>query len=426
MNRKKSFSRLGMAGGIAVAFAVGYLGSGGSASHRGRGDGSQMGVRTGSQGAAGESGRGKVIAGKSWPDVKARVRKRWEASPAVTVDFELREETRRLLEKTPVADLEAWLRELRSDYQVDDDKDITLQLRRMILMVLAPRGAGLLIRSLAEHPTEEGEGDVDEAMSYWTKQDPAAVLAWLDGDVPQLIKEELDDRRESALVELAGKDPAEFEKRLAGVEPEMRESVLDYYACRRATAEDRSGILERAARSPHGEAMALWQGLLRGEGSEDPERAYATLAELKISAANRAALDEALVWSLLGGYYTSKEDRSGVMQGWVERNPSLLVSEDVLRSFKNWCDNDPERAVTWVAGQPSGPQRDAFAQLLNLPETAKIYSLIGDPLARAVLMGKLKKSWQAIDAAAAAEWEKTLPVEDQEQLQHPSGDLIEP
>lgn len=426
MNRKKSFLRLGMTGGIVVAFVVGYLASGGSAGHRERGDSSQVGVRAGSQDAAGASGRGRVMAGKSWPDVKTRIRKRWEASPAVMVDFELREETRRLLENTPDGDLEAWLRELRSEYQVDDDKDIPLQLRRMILMVLAPRGAGPLIRSLVEHPTEDGEDDVGDAMSYWTKQDPAAVLAWLDGDVPQLIKEDIDDHREDALVELAAKDPAEFEKRLAGVEPEMRESVLDYYACRRATAEERSGILERAARSPHGEAMALWQGLLRGEGSEDPERAYATLAELEISAANRAALDETLVWSLLGGYYTSEEDRSGVMRGWVERNPGLLVSEDVLRSFKNWCDNDPERAVTWVAGQPSGPQRDAFARLLDLPARAKDYSLIGDPLSRGLLLGKLKKSWQAIDAAAADEWEKTLPVEDQERLQHPADESTEP
>jgi hypothetical protein len=469
MNRMESFPRWLMVVGTALAFGAGYLASQGRpAGHRGSGDRFQTRLRPGSEIAAGESWGRKAFGGGSLPEVKERVRKRWDTSPAVTVDFELREETRRLMEEMAVADLEAWLRELRPIAQVDDDKDIPLQLREMILTVLAPRGGGTFVRALAEHPVEDGEMDVGEAMSYWIKKDPAAALGWLDGDVPPVVKEEIDIYREDAieklavkdplaalawlagdvpqemkedldgcleraLVHLAGKDPAEFEKPLAVAAPKMRESVLESYAYRQATTDERTGILERAARSPHGEAMALWGGLLRAEGSEDPERAYATLAKLEISTTDRAILDERLVPGLMRGGYsfgdgsTGEDNGSEVMQGWVVRNPSALVHEEILDSFEKWSRRDAARAVAWVAGQPSGPQYDAFArslietrvgsQELDHSTAAGMASLIGDSAARGDAQQLLKNSWQAHDAAAADQWEKTLSGEDQERLQ---------
>jgi hypothetical protein len=214
--------RLLMVAGIAVAFAAGH-GAGRSSS--GSQDRDRADARHSTAGfVAGSEDRSltrDVAAADSWEEVKARVVNRWEASPAPMVDYELRDETMRVLEKVPVADLEAWLRAIRPDDD-KDDLDIPMQLREMILKVLARRGGSSFILSLAGNPTMEADGDVDDAVDHWLEHDPVAALDWMEGEVPEVIAESLDDYREDALVSLAGKDPAEFEKRLIRADSDLR------------------------------------------------------------------------------------------------------------------------------------------------------------------------------------------------------------
>lgn len=203
MKAKLPYPQLCLVATVALSFAAGYLASGGTAKDRKRGESSGRQLRMDSPGnGENRAGRG-AIEGKPWEDTKGRLMKLWEASPAVRVDFELRDETRRLLERVSNADLEAWLRELRSDDEDEDsDRDIQLQMHDMVLTVLIPRGADALIRSLAERPTDRGDEDLMEAMDLWTRHDPAAVLAWLVGPVPDAIKVDLEDYREDAIDEL--------------------------------------------------------------------------------------------------------------------------------------------------------------------------------------------------------------------------------
>ena len=269
---------------IAAAFVIGYQSATRFTSHR-------------------DDARSRTAATQSWQDVKREITQHWEASPGLAVDFKLREETLLLLDTIPVQDIEAWLRELPpEDYDKDEDKDVPLQLREMILIALAPRAAGSLVRSLADHPLEEAWETVDLAIEYWTLSDPVAVLDWLKGDVPQAVKEDIDSHRERALEILAGKNSDEFEKRLSQVDAGTREHVLLDYAFRRGSADERAIILARAARSPHGEAQALWQGLLRRESLQDPRRVNTTISQLNLSAADRASIDEALMPWLLSDY----------------------------------------------------------------------------------------------------------------------------
>jgi hypothetical protein len=212
MKVKMSFSRSLMAAAITASFAAGYLASGGTAKDRKRGESSGHLLRLDIPGKGDNRASRGAIAGKPWEDSKERLMKLWEASPALRVDFELRDETRRLLERVSDSDLESWLRELRSDDEYEDsDRDIQRQMHDMVLTVLAPRGADALIRSLAERPTERGEEDLMEAMDLWTRHDPAAVLAWLEGPVPDAIKVDLEDYREDALDELELKKTADLE-----------------------------------------------------------------------------------------------------------------------------------------------------------------------------------------------------------------------
>lgn len=141
-----------------------------------------------------------------WIEVKEKVRKNWEKSPGLLVDFELRDQTAKLLEDIPVPELEIWLRELRMNRESskDEDRDVTEQLHRMILEVLVPRGAGQFITSLAENLTGDGRWDLERAMDLWIRHDPGAAIKWLEGDVPDSMKEDLEDYLEEARHELSG------------------------------------------------------------------------------------------------------------------------------------------------------------------------------------------------------------------------------
>jgi hypothetical protein len=427
MNSRKLYSVFLVLTGITLAFIGGYLAARSSVSDRkSRTNNFHQAFRTGSAGYVGQNDGHQVLADGAWKNAKLRLMKRWEASPAVWLDFELREETHRLLERVSNEDLEVWLRELQSDDDAkDSDRDIPLQMHDMVLQVLAPRAGASLVRSLAEHPVEGYEDDLDQAIDLWTKHDPSGVLALLDGNIPDSIKEGIDEYRDNALVELAGKDSIEFEARLAKLDQETRESVLNWYAWNGASNQ-RAAILARAARSPRSEAMALWKGLITGEGDDDLQLAEATLKELEISDAERAELDDKLVSSLLHGHLSGKEELAAVMQGWIERNSDRVVSRGILDSYDNWSQHQPDQVMAWMSRLPSGPHFEEFARILvgkwtelqeeDHPVVAGIAARISDPAIRLAAQKKLKESWRAKDAAAATEWEAGLPDEDQERL----------
>ncbi|OYV04663.1 MAG: hypothetical protein CFE26_15695, partial [Verrucomicrobiales bacterium VVV1] len=237
--------------------------------------------------------------------------------------------------------------------------------------------------------------------------------------------------RVDAIEELAAKNPIEYEAQLAGVDDETRERLLRHFGDRRANPEDRAGILERAARSSHGEAMALWEGLIRGEGEVNPQLALASLSELQVSDADRDKLDDRLLSTLLGdvflgSIYLADEDRSGFMQGWLERNSDRGVPIAVLSTFEDWSQGHTEHAVQWVSSLPSGPHFDVFpqpligkaagSQGLDHPAAAGMAAKISDPALRLEAQRKLNESWQAEDVFAAAAWEQSLPAADRERL----------
>lgn len=417
--------RLLMVAGTALAFAAGHKAARSSAAQGDRDDGSRKRVTTGVQRhARGSTGR-NAAGPRPWEKVKQRIVRRWEASPGVSVDFELREETMTVLEGVPAADLEDWMRTLQPTRWTDDDKDVPFQLRGMILMVLARREGAALMRSLVAAPTEEGYDDVIQALGQWTKHDPAAALEWLEGEVPEEIARRLDMYRKDALEHLSGKDSAEFERRLAMEDADTRKELLEDCAQRAGGAEGRAGLLAMAARSSHGEAMAIWAGLLGREGTEDPARAYATLAELDLSPEDRAELDEGLVFQLLYPALWSPEEigGGGVMQAWIERNPGESVPGSILRSFGRWSESAPERAAAWVAEQPAGPRHEAFGKALveerveDHETFAGKVARIGDTTLRAAMLRRLKDSWDEKDSDAAAEWMQSLPEADRERLE---------
>ena len=413
-----------MAGGLLVAFGFGYLAARSSNIGRGSGDRFQMNSSNGSDELSSEDGIRKFTAEKQWQETKARVIKHWKASPAARVDFELIEETMVVLERTPSPDLEKWMRE----FPVDGDDDYPAYLHDMILKVLARRGGGTFIRSLAENEKDD-DYDIVSAIHYWIDNDPLAVMDWLDrNDLQKILMENIESYREEALLELSGKDVNEFERRLATVNPDTRQSVLEDYAYRRGTAENRLEILTRAASSPQGEAMALWMGLIRREAVDDPEHAAATLKDIKISDADRADLDDRFVVGLMNDFEFDGvvKDKSAAMQGWVERNPARQIPEKIMGAFGEWCRSNSGGATAWVEKQQTGIQYDYLAdvvicqgaeeQEVKHHELAELAARITNQNIRAEVNRCLRESWQAKDSAAATEWERTLPNTDQERL----------
>jgi len=424
--------RVLMVAGIVVAFAAGHRVARSSTGAPDREGDAKRGAATGFHADFKVSLTSATAGARSWQEVKEKVVRRWEASPAVMVDFELQEETLRLLEKTPVADLEVWMRELRVLEEQEEDHDtwVPMVLRQMVLKVLAQRGGSSVILALAAVAPDDRNGDVDDALDHWLEHDPVAALDWLDGEMPEVIAEDRDHYREGALVRLTSKDPAAFEKRLSQVSAEVREEVLETYAWLKGTEESRDGVLARAAESPHGEAMALWSGLIRREGEEDPARAYATLAELDISPDVRTELDERLLfWLLYPDPFSQKKiDGAGVMRAWAMRHPGDEVSESTLESFGRWSGSDPDQAAAWIRELPAGDRYDAFAKAFiekrigESEAAAGVIAGMRDDDLRVAMQRRLKESWLKIDSDAAAVWESKLPEEDRERLREAEGE----
>lgn len=435
MKRKPSYSRLLAVACIAAAFGFGYLASHRSKSSRESSGDLQSDAGYGHEGVSSKGEDRDFNRNKSWSEVKTRVLDRWRASPSVVVDFDLHEETLRLLENTPVADLDGWMRELRPISDTDWDKDIPDLMREMIMKVLVKRCGSDFVRSLADHPLDDASFDLSDVMDYWLKHDPKTVLEWLEsGNPPKEVADDFERYQEDAIQELPKKHPEEFERRIALMDAHSREIVLEWHSYRMGDTENRAGLLERAAKSPHGEAIALYDGLLRREAESNPRRAVATLQGLVVSEDDRGTLDDRLVSGAMTDLRldASSEDRSPVLQGWVERNPNRRVPTKLLEEFGTWSQNDPERALAWVAKQASGFQYDAMAKQLfgnyaqtsekNLTEWVDIASRIGDSDIRAEANRILKKEWETQNPKNIADWEKKRSAEDRERLSREHSD----
>lgn len=420
-------SGIGLASGIAGAFGAGYLvAKGFSASE---GSSGIEGKKPGADVVAGDRWVQRAGGGRTWPEEKARIFKLFEASPAMMVDYPMRAKAFRALGDIPLADLDTWMRELRPEPNADYDKDVNVMLREVILKELAERGGGDFIRSLAADPLADAEYDLSECVRHWIGHDPVGALEWLDGgNLPEEVREDVESYREDALGELAGQDPGEFERRLVAADSETRENVLEEYAFRRGDIENRAEILGRASRSSEGDAMALWEGLIRREVADDPERGYATLAELVISGKDRQRLDESVVISQMSemSFHGSDKDRAEIMRGWADRNPGDEVSEGILRTIEGWLLQDFQTASKWLANQPSGSRYDKIVSLAifnrigrdgeDHRELAGIAVRIVDTDLRAEANRRLHEAWELSDTEAAAEWEKSLPADDRKRL----------
>ncbi len=366
----------------------------------------------------------QVIEGQAWKTRKEQLIQKWEVSPSVYYDFPLHEETRAILEKVPISELEKWFLEINSFLAHNDECGIKLKMQYMVFLVLAHRSPERLIQLLAVHSEEASNFSIEEALSIWIKKDPLSVLKWLENaDIPEILREDVDDCVEEALVKLAVSDPAEFEKRIAKVTPEVRESILQDYAYETSVASGRAAILGRAASSDHAEAMALWKGLLLRESKIHPEKAYKTLNQLTISEVDRMTLDLKLVeWTMSSN--TDNSDR-GVefMQTWLERNPQRSVPVVMLEFYIKWFGSDAHNACDWVAKRLSEERYNTFVKFVieqrindndeDYPLFAKLADQITDSSTRTASLRLVKNSWHSKNPSAANEWQRTLSEEDQ-------------
>jgi len=421
----KSFPRVIATAGIAGAFVVGLLAA--KVGGRAPANDPEQKSKTRSSQIASLRSSPKTIEGKSWQVAKEQLIRRWETSPAAYSDFPLHEESYALLEKVAVADLETWLLDINTELNDIDECEYKRDMQKMVFRVLAHRSPEHLIQFLSSHQTEAWELENEDVMDIWIEHDPVAALAWLDkGNLPEDLREDSEDYLEDAIVKLAVKDPAGFEKRLARVSQESRESILHDYAFRAGTALGRAALLERASQSEHAEAMALWKGLLRREGENQPEKAYATLQQLDVSDADRVMLDLDLLKWILPNNPSSRDTGAEAMRKWLERNPAQSVPAILLETYMRWFSSDSQGAGDWIINQLPEARYDTFARLAieqrvteekdNFPLFAKLAGRITNSATRWESQRLLKKSWQSKDPVAASEWEMKLPIPDQEKL----------
>lgn len=369
----------------------------------------------------------QTIEGEIWKAEKVKLIKRWEASPSAYSDFPLHEATHAILEKVPTSELEIWFLEINAYLSHNDEWGVNPDLQEMIFLVLAKRNPERLMQFLEANSEEESNFSIEDVLSIWIKQEPLSALKWLEnGNIPEKLREDFDNFIEDTLVKLSVKDPIEFENRLARVDSELRESILQDHAYLVGIASGRAAILDRAASSEHAEAMALWKGLLRRESEINPEKSYATLNQLAISEADRTALDLDLVKWILSYKSTIPDHRAEFIRTWLERNPQRSAPSVMVETYIEWFENDSQKASDWISKRLPDAHYDRFATQLieqrihdnqaDYPLFAQLADQITDSTARTASLRLVKDTWHSKNPTAASEWQGSLTAEDREAL----------
>jgi len=407
---------------VSVALAGGYLAGTRSFFQSGWVSGSMEWESSGGSGDwNSESGGAKKTSGEaalSWDERKTMLFKRWKSSPCTSGDFELQEESRQFLDRVPVPDLEAWIRELPSTS--NDETDIRPYLRRFILEALAPRAGGYLVKSLAVHPPNQGDmDDARAALRSWLQSDPAAALAWMErGEVPASLKDEIEGARADARTSLDWKDPEAFEKRLAGLNEEDRLEALASFACEASfDPEKREVVLRRISTASPEDAKALRGPLLRTMGQENWRLAVGTMVSLPMPDEERADIDLSLTTEAakIGQFFGPRPEQAEIMQGWLDRNPGEALPEKYLEVTEGWSSRDEEGYRSWLERQPAGKRRDILAAQLirgnlangNPSELEERVGLIQDEALRAEVRQQVETARLEKEAREAKEQSET-------------------
>jgi hypothetical protein len=265
-----------------------------------------------------------------------------------------------------------------------------------------------------------GKQVVATSLSNWTKQDPAAALAWLKKNAAQHPGVPDDDLKQSILIGAVEKDPKLAFKLMGEMQMDDPSATIQSLIQTCKTPQQRTAVLD-ALRDhlqslPAGdERDSLLQESLetmgRGLVYEKFDSVNAWLASAKLTPGENAQFAAGL------SYFNTKED-TGRWIDWMGRNlPKDAVRENVDNLIGQWTQQDYLAAGKWLTAAPAGEAKNAaistYAQTVAEyePQTAVQWALtLPTGEARTSTLESIYQNWPKKDAAAAAEFARQYGI----------------
>ncbi|QJE94309.1 hypothetical protein [Luteolibacter luteus] len=350
-------------------------------------------------------------------EVKQKLKDLWRASPSSGLNWDLDQETHRMLATLAPEELEAFFKELPN---TGTGLPAHFMLRLEVLKAWAVKDGPAAI----ERCVSGGRMDFfcrSLAIGAWGEADAEAALAWLKrDDLPESVVKHRQMMLSNLVSNLSRSDFDRAAKELSMLSEGDRDSMISRLVSEgfeQGAVID--GLLEMARRGvPEGKVSEADEEILSTEARRDPEAAVARLAALEnIDAGERARLDLVIL--------NSETDKGKAFQDWLARNPDLeSIPEAAWSTLSIAITSDAGKVAEWLGKMPEGGFRDefyerairGFASLRNFDDAVHFSSRISDPAIRADALRALDAVWKSTDAGAAGEWRKSLPKADREAL----------
>lgn len=350
--------------------------------------------------------------------LKQKIKGLWMAAPENSINWELQNETHRLLAGLEPDELSAFFLELPpsglSSY---------LFLRFEVAKAWALKdGPGAVMGCGVGHR-------IDflcriRAMGAWGAKDPNGALAWLrSAEMPAEPNGLRRSLRTNLLEDLAESNLGLVMEELGRLDPEERQALVPDLAAvaSKGNPEQLQKLLEMAREAtPEGKMSDAEERLLRQTARTDPEAALRQIeASSQLDAPERKRLDLAVL--------DAQAERAPVaaLEQWLARNPGMeAIPEDARRAVASALNEEEKEFSAWLEGMPAGNLRDDFYELSiralaerrRFDEALRFSGGISDPAIRADSLRALHSFWKTADPSGAAKWLQTLPTAERDLL----------
>jgi hypothetical protein len=350
--------------------------------------------------------------------VKEQVKRLWMVHSEYGLNWELDDETHRLLATLDAEDLKAFLHEVPPMGGLPSHTFLRLEIVKAWAVKDGPGAvAGCSVGHRIDHLVRA------RALGAWGGVAPDAALAWLrQEDLPGDLEQYRGPMRSNLFRDLAKSHFALVEKELPLLGANDRSSLLPTLVS--AAAEQNlpvDGLLAMAREfTPEGKMSEAEKWLFMDLAAKDPEAALGRIQSAEhLGEEERRELDGIVLSRQAGSSPATAFD------AWLERNPGIdSIPEAAGNTVANAMQSRREEMIGWIGSLPEGQLRDQFhergirslAGMRRFEDAVRLSSGISDSATRATALIVLRDFWKNADPAAAGKWLESLPAADRQLL----------
>ncbi len=313
------------------------------------------------------------------------------------------------------AELKAVIGNLRDDKSLPDGMRESFILYTIMLLAEEHPATALALSTessdLLDNDSMKRQAMVS-SLNNWTKQDPAAALAWLKKNAVEYPGVPNDDLKQGVFVSAAEKDPKLAFKLMDELQMSDPSSAIQSLIQICKTPQQRTAILsalrEHLESLPAGEERdSLFQESLETMGRTLTNEKFDSVSAWLSSA--KLTLNETAQFAAGLSYFNTKEDTGRWIDWMGSHLPKDAVQENVDNLIGQWTQQDYLAAGKWLTAAPAGEAKNAavstYAETVAEyePQTAVQWALtlpMGET--RKSTLVSIYRNWPKKDAAAAA------------------------